>query len=341
MSNILQMELSFLCFALDIFDVNNITFLFPHICTVFTFCKKNKNRHQTRCYIEDNWSCLAFIWHRKQNNHTSTFSFLHSLKDKLSWLKHIATRTSSLHHHLFKTNFFCALQGIECHEPRKWTLYICKDGPDLRKGRIWNIISAYHNDIMANLYTYHPTHAATWKHQNPIRLRYCFSLWWLNIKFVGWVWVEFWTNTLVFMIFPASDRKVTESRWILAELLVVAFGRCEIWKRGSGVELYCSYERFLLPSRFRKLDGRIFISANSMECSWPFQWNQFTPWGRDGQMHLNKNKLSRLNSSAVEGTQNLTFDFLTSHSLIYFSCVKTPPTTSTTDWAADSAGTLK
>lgn len=55
------MELSFLCFALDIFDVNNITLLFPHICTVFTFCKKNKNRHQTRCYIEDNWSCLAFI----------------------------------------------------------------------------------------------------------------------------------------------------------------------------------------------------------------------------------------------------------------------------------------
>jgi len=37
------------------------------------------------------------------------------------------------------------------------------------------------------------------------------------------------------------------------------------------------YERFLLPSRFLKLDGLIFISANSMECSWPFQWNQLTP----------------------------------------------------------------
>lgn len=38
------------------------------------------------------------------------------------------------------------------------------------------------------------------------------------------------------------------------------------------------YDRFLLPSKFLKLDGLIFISANSIECSWPFQWNQFTPW---------------------------------------------------------------
>lgn len=47
------------------------------------------------------------------------------------------------------------------------------------------------------------------------------------------------------------------------------------------------YDRFLLPSRFLKLDGLIFISANSIECSWPFQWNQFTPWREgDGQMML-------------------------------------------------------
>lgn len=38
-----------------------------------------------------------------------------------------------------------------------------------------------------------------------------------------------------------------------------------------------TYDLFLLPSRFLKFDGLIFISANSMECSWPFQWNQLTP----------------------------------------------------------------
>lgn len=37
------------------------------------------------------------------------------------------------------------------------------------------------------------------------------------------------------------------------------------------------YARFRLPSRLRKLEGLSFISANWMEYSWPFQWNQFTP----------------------------------------------------------------
>lgn len=37
------------------------------------------------------------------------------------------------------------------------------------------------------------------------------------------------------------------------------------------------YALFLLPSRFRKLEGLSFISANWMEYSWPFQWNQLTP----------------------------------------------------------------
>lgn len=43
------------------------------------------------------------------------------------------------------------------------------------------------------------------------------------------------------------------------------------------------YARFRLPSRFRKLEGLSFISANWMEYSWPFQWNQLTPCkDRDG-----------------------------------------------------------
>lgn len=37
------------------------------------------------------------------------------------------------------------------------------------------------------------------------------------------------------------------------------------------------YARLRLPSRFRKLLGLSFISANWMEYSWPFQWNQLTP----------------------------------------------------------------
>lgn len=37
------------------------------------------------------------------------------------------------------------------------------------------------------------------------------------------------------------------------------------------------YARFRLPSRFRKLLGLSFISANWIEYSWPFQWNQLTP----------------------------------------------------------------
>lgn len=47
---------------------------------------------------------------------------------------------------------------------------------------------------------------------------------------------------------------------------------------GGGPEWWSVvYDRFLLPSKFLKLDGLIFISANSIECSWPFQWNQLTP----------------------------------------------------------------
>lgn len=37
------------------------------------------------------------------------------------------------------------------------------------------------------------------------------------------------------------------------------------------------YDLFRLPSKFLKLTGRIFISANGIECSWPFQWNQLMP----------------------------------------------------------------
>lgn len=83
---------------------------------------------------------------------------------------------------------------------------------------------------------------------------------------------------------------------LLAVALVAAVG-CVDWniswhrgqkRRGHGLRereevvvqsssSWLVYERFLLPSKFLKLDGLIFISANSMECSWPFQWNQLTP----------------------------------------------------------------
>lgn len=64
-----------------------------------------------------------------------------------------------------------------------------------------------------------------------------------------------------------------ESRVVVVVFVVVG-GEGGI---GGGGAFHIIYDRFLLPSRFLKLDGRIFISANSIECSWPFQWNQFTP----------------------------------------------------------------
>lgn len=45
-------------------------------------------------------------------------------------------------------------------------------------------------------------------------------------------------------------------------------------RRDSGV-----YDGFLPLSNLLKLTGLIFISANSIECSWPLQWNQLIPCG--------------------------------------------------------------
>lgn len=50
------------------------------------------------------------------------------------------------------------------------------------------------------------------------------------------------------------------------------------WRRGGGGSQV--YDRFFLFSKFLKLAGLNFISANSIECSWPFQWNQLIPCGK-------------------------------------------------------------
>lgn len=72
---------SFYVLSINIFNVNNITFLFLHICTVFTFHKKNKRGIQALCYIENNWSCLAFIRQNKQiKTHQLFFSLFFSRK---------------------------------------------------------------------------------------------------------------------------------------------------------------------------------------------------------------------------------------------------------------------
>ena len=55
---------------------------------------------------------------------------------------------------------------------------------------------------------------------------------------------------------------------------------------GGGGAFRIIYDRFLLPSRFLKFEGLIFISANSIECSWPFQWNQFTPWKKEDRKFM-------------------------------------------------------
>lgn len=83
-----------------------------------------------------------------------------------------------------------------------------------------------------------------------------------------------------------------ESR-VVVVVFVVGGGEGGI---GGGGAFHIIYDRFLLPSRFLKLDGRIFISANSIECSWPFQWNQFTPW-RGGRQDVQvKNRVKQKGS---------------------------------------------
>lgn len=85
-----------------------------------------------------------------------------------------------------------------------------------------------------------------------------------------------------------------ESR-VVVVVFVVGGGEGGI---GGGGAFHIIYDRFLLPSRFLKLDGRIFISANSIECSWPFQWNQFTPW-RGGRQDVQVK--NRVKQSETEG----------------------------------------
>lgn len=53
------------------------------------------------------------------------------------------------------------------------------------------------------------------------------------------------------------------------------------------------YDRFLLFSKFLKLAGLIFISANSIECSWPFQWNQLIPCGKTERAQMMGNRLEK------------------------------------------------
>lgn len=56
--------------------------------------------------------------------------------------------------------------------------------------------------------------------------------------------------------------------------LIVSVTR-DVWDFGEKRKR--DYDLFRLPSKFLKLTGRIFISANGIECSWPFQWNQLMP----------------------------------------------------------------
>lgn len=70
-------------------------------------------------------------------------------------------------------------------------------------------------------------------------------------------------------------------QWLRGGGTLTMMMRDEVWRgRASWV-----YDRFLLLSKFLKLAGLIFISANWIECSWPFQWNQLIPCGSSNTIH--------------------------------------------------------
>lgn len=58
------------------------------------------------------------------------------------------------------------------------------------------------------------------------------------------------------------------------------------WRRRGSL----AYDLFFLFSKFLKLTGLIFISANLIECSWPFQWNQLIPCGKT-ESHIMRRRL--------------------------------------------------
>lgn len=79
----------------------------------------------------------------------------------------------------------------------------------------------------------------------------------------------FWTKT-IFLLLARMARNVS-----LRRSTRICLTRDGLLKRERGT--FNGYDLFRLPSKFLKLTGRIFISANGIECSWPFQWNQLMP----------------------------------------------------------------
>lgn len=85
------------------------------------------------------------------------------------------------------------------------------------------------------------------------------------------------------------------------------------------------YARLRLPSRFRKLLGLSFISANWMEYSWPFQWNQLTPCEKEkaSRWVSTKTRCSPTAAAWLTGTKGVLSepDHLVSHSCLLPICV--------------------
>lgn len=59
-----------------------------------------------------------------------------------------------------------------------------------------------------------------------------------------------------------------------------------LWALFSHPVVLGVYARLRLLSRFLKLLGLSFISANWIEYSWPFQWNQLTPCKKEETLKL-------------------------------------------------------
>lgn len=81
-----------------------------------------------------------------------------------------------------------------------------------------------------------------------------------------------------------AQRGVTACTCVRVFESVLKMGEHRCWcleMRCEGERAWWVYDRFFLLSKFLKLAGLIFISANWIECSWPFQWNQLIPCGKN------------------------------------------------------------
>lgn len=130
-----------------------------------------------------------------------------------------------------------------------------------------------------------------------------------------------------------SQRGLTACTCVRVFECVLKMGEHRCWcleMRCEGERAWWVYDRFFLLSKFLKLAGLIFISANWIECSWPFQWNQLIPCGKNNNNpppnNTNHQLFLNCTSSSEQGAsftgKNLIFSL--DNSTAYGSCYGLP-----------------